>query len=324
MKAIVYERYGSPDVLELKDVEKPVPGDHEVLIKTFATTVTTGDIGVRSLNVPSGFKLMSRLFFGVTKPRRQILGAELSGEIEAVGKNVSMFRIGDRVFAFTGAKMGCYTEYKCIAETDSLAIMPPNLTFEEAAALSFGGTTVLNFFRRGKLKSGERILINGASGGVGTAAVQIAKHIGAEITGVCSASNIELVRSLGAAHVIDYTKEDFTQNGEKYDVIVDTVGTAPFDRCRNSLKERGRFFLVIGSLLQLLQIPWVSVTSDKRIIGGPASERVEDLQSLAKLAKDGVYKPVIDRSYPFHQIAEAHRYVDGGHKRGNVVITIAA
>lgn len=322
MKAIVYERYGSPDVLELREVAKPTPRDHEVLIKIHATTVTSGDWRARSLDVPVGFGLISRLFFGVFRPRQPILGTECSGEIEAVGKDVKRFKVGDRVFAFSGAGMGCHAEYKCMPENGAVALKPANLTYEEAAALSFGGTTALDFFRRGKLQTGEKVLVNGASGGVGTAAVQLAKHFGAYVTGVCSTPNVERVRSLGANYVIDYTKEDFTKNGETYDVIVDTAGTAPFPRSKGSLKEGGRLLLVIGGLPDMLQIPWVPMTGRKKIIAGPAPGRAEDLRFLAELAQAGKFKPVIDRRYPFEQIAEAHRYVDTGHKKGNVIITL--
>jgi len=322
MKAIVYERYGPPDVLQLKEVGKPIPKDNEVLIKIHATTVTSGDWRVRSLNVPVGFGLISRLVFGVSKPRQPILGTELAGEIESVGKDVRKFKVGDQVFGFSGARMGCHAEYKCMPENGAVALKPPNLTYHEAAAISFGGTTALDFFRRGKLQSGERVLVNGASGGVGTAAVQLAKHFGADVTGVCSTANMELVRSLGANHIIDYAKEDFTQNGETYDVIVDTAGTAPFSRSKGSLKKGGRLLLVLGGLPDLLRIPWVSMMSSKKIIAGPAAERVADLRFLAKLAEAGEFKPVIDRRYPFEQIAEAHRYVDTGRKKGNVIITL--
>jgi NADPH:quinone reductase-like Zn-dependent oxidoreductase len=317
MKAIVYTEYGPPDVLRLKEVEKPTPKDNQVLIKTHATTVTSADCRARSLNVPAGFGLVSRLFFGVSRPRQPILGSELAGEIESVGKDVSRFKVGDQVFAFSGVRMGCYAEYKCMPEDGAVALKPPNLTYDEAAALSFGGTTALGFCRRGKLQSGEKVLINGASGAVGTAAVQLAKHFGADVTGVCSAANVELVRSLGATHVIDYTKEDFTQNGETYDFIIDTVGTAPFSRSKNSLKKGGRLLLGVPTLLQMLQVPWV-----KRIIVGPAAERAEDLRFLAELAEAGHFKPVIDRRYPFERIVEAHRYVDTGRKKGNVIITL--
>lgn len=218
--------------------------------------------------------------------------------------------------------MGCHAEYKCMPEDGAVALKPTNLTYDEAAALSFGGTTALNFFRRGKLQSGERVLVNGASGAVGTAAVQLARHFGAEVTGVSSSANAELVRSLGATHVIDYTREDFTQNGETYDVIVDTVGTAPFSRSKDSLNEGGRLLLVLGGLTDMLQVPWASMTSSRKIIAGPAIARAEHLRFLAELAQAGEFRPVIDRRYPFEQIVEAHSYVDTGRKKGNVIITL--
>lgn len=323
MKAIVCTQYGPPDVLTLKEVEKPVPKSNEILIKVHTTTVTSGDCRVRSLNVPAGFGLISRLALGVSKPRQPILGMELAGEICAVGNDVRKFKIGDHVIAFSGTTTGCYAEYKCMPEDGRVALKPSNLTYEEAAALSFGGTTALDFFRRGELQSGERVLVNGASGGVGTAALQLAKYFGAETTAVCSAANAELAKSLGATRVIDYTKEDFSRNGESYDVIVDTVGTAPFSRCKGSLKEGGRLLLVLATLPQMLQAPWVSVTGNKKIIAGPVAERAEDVRFLAELAEAGRFKPVIDRSYPFEQIVKAHRYVETGRKRGNVVVAVA-
>ena len=322
MKAIVYTKYGPPNVLQLKEVAMPAPNDSEVLIKTYATTVTSGDRRVRSLDMPLGFELIARLVFGVFRPRKPILGTELAGEIVLVGKDVNKFKVGDPVFAISGASMGCHAEYKCMPEDGAVAIKPANLTYDEAAAMSFGGTTALDFFRRAKLQNGDKVLVNGASGGVGTAAVQLARHFGADVTGVCSTANMELVRNLGANHVIDYTKEDFTVNGETYDIIVDTVGTAPFSRSKGSLKERGRLLLVLAGLPDILWIPWVSVTSSKKVIAGPAAERAEDLRFLAKLAEAGEFKPVIDRRYPFEQIAEAHSYVDTGRKKGNVVITL--
>lgn len=322
MNAIVYERYGPPDVLQLKEVEKPTPKNNELLIQIRATTVTSGDWRVRSLNVPAGFGIIMRVVFGVSRPKQPILGSELAGVIESVGKDVSKFKVGDPVVAFSDAAMGCHAEYKCMPEDGALAQKPSNLTFEEAAALSFGGTTALDFFRRGKLQSGERVLINGASGAVGTAAVQLAKHFGADVTGVCSAANVDLVRSLGATHAIDYTKEDFTQNGETYDLILDTVGTAPFSRSKASLNEGGRLLMVLAGLPNMLQSPWVSMASSKKVIAGPATVRVEDVCFLSGLAEAGEFKPVIDRCYPFEQIVEAHRYVDTGRKKGNVIITL--
>ena len=323
MKAIVYKKYGPPEVLQLQEVETPAPKDNEVLIQIHATTVTSGDWRVRSLIAPLGFGFIMRLVLGFSKPRQPILGTELAGVVVSVGKAVRKFKVGDAVFAFSDMAMGCYAEYKCMPQDGALALKPPNLSFDEAAALSFGGTTALSFFRRGKLQRGERVLINGASGGVGTAAVQLAKHFGAQVTGVCSAANVDLVKSLGADHVIDYTQQDFTQNGQTYDVIVDNVGTAAFSRCKSSLKKEGRLLMVLGALPQMLQIPWVSMTSDKKIIAGPASASAEDLRFLAELAVAGQFKPVIDRRFAFEQMVQAHRYVDTGRKRGNVVITLA-
>jgi NADPH:quinone reductase-like Zn-dependent oxidoreductase len=322
MKAVIYTKYGSPDVLQLADVAKPIPKDREVLIKIHATTVTSVDWRVRSLNMPVGFGLISRLVFGLWQPRQPILGTELAGEIEAVGRDVSKFKVGDRVLGFSGASMGCHAEYKCLPADGTIVLKPDNLSFDEAVAISFGGTTALDFFRRGKLQSGDKILINGASGGVGTAMVQLAKHFGADVTGVCSTANVELVKSLGADRAIDYTQTDFTTNGETYDIIVDTVGTAPFSRSQGSLKAGGRLMLVLAGLPDLLMAPLVSMTTNKKVIGGPAAERVEDLDFLAKLAATGAFKPFVDRRYPLDRIAEAHSYVDTGHKRGNIVIAL--
>jgi NADPH:quinone reductase-like Zn-dependent oxidoreductase len=323
MKAIICERYGSPDVLQVKDIAKPVPGRHEVLIRVCATTVSSGDWRVRSLNVPAGFGLLSRLFLGLRGPRQRILGTELAGEIEAIGREVTRWKVGDQVLAFSGVRMGCHAEYRTMPEDGGLALKPANLDYEQAATLCFGGTTALDFFRRGKLRAGERVLINGASGGVGTAAVQLAKHLGADVTGVCSTANLELVRSLGADRVIDYTQQDFVQRGEKYDVIMDTAGTAPWSRSKHALAPGGRLLAVLGSLPELLQVPWVALTSDKRVIAGPAAERPEDVRHLAELAAAGHLRPVIDRRYRFEQIADAHRHVDTGRKRGSVVVTVA-
>lgn len=322
MRAIVYHRYGPPDVLRLEEVKKPVPKDHEVLIKVRATTVTSGDWRVRSLDVPAGFRLISRLIFGVFRPRQPILGTELAGVVESVGKDVTRFKAGDEVFAYSDASMGCHAEYKALPETAPVALKPADLTFEEAAALSFGGTTALAFLRKGKIRRGEKVLINGASGSVGTAAVQLARHFGAHVTGVCSGANLDLVKSIGADRVIDYTKKDFAGSGETYDIIVDTAGTVPFSRGQHALREGGRLLLVLGRLTDLLQIPWVSLTSSKRVIAGPVSGQAEDLRFLAKLVEAGAFKPVIDRQYRFEHMTEAHRYVDQGHKKGNVVITL--
>jgi NADPH:quinone reductase-like Zn-dependent oxidoreductase len=322
MQAVVYERYGPPEVLAFQEVAIPTPRDHEVLIKIHATTVSAGDWRARSLKMPAGFGPMGRFVLGVTRPRQPILGSELAGDVVATGQAVRSFRVGDRVIGYTGIRKGCHAEYICLPEAGMLARKPANLTYAEAAPLSDGGTVALDFFRRGHLQRGEHVLVNGASGGVGTAAVQLARYFGAEVTGVCSTANVELVRSLGATAVIDYTSEDFTENGERYDVIVDTAGTAPFSRSRGALTARGRLLAVLGGLPDLLRAPWVAMTSRQRIIAGPATPRAADVRLLAELAATGNYRAVIDRRYPFAQIVEAHRYVDAGHKKGNVVITL--
>lgn len=324
MKAFVYERYGSPEVLQLRDVEKPRPQKNEIRIKIYATTVTAGDWRLRSLEVPAGFGLMIRLVFGISKPRQPILGMELAGVVDAIGSSVSQFKVGDAVFAFCDGTLGCYAEYQCIPENGTVALKPSNLTYGEAAALSFGGTTALGFFKRGKLRHGEHVLVNGASGSVGSAAVQLARYFGAEVTAVCSAANGEWVRSLGANHVIDYQQTDFLQQGETYDVIMDTVGTAPFSRSQRVLKPHGRLLLVLAGLPEMLGGLWGAMMSRKKLkaIAGPASARAEDLCFLAKLAESDIFKPRIDRCYPFEQMVEAHRYVDTGRKKGNVVIRL--
>lgn len=322
MKAILYQQYGPPDVLQMADIAKPVPKPNEILIKTYATTVTSGDWRVRSLTVPAGFGWMTRLVFGVSRPRQPILGSELAGVVESVGAAVSRFKVGDAVFAFSDARMGCYAEYKCMPQDGAVACKPPGLSYGEAAALSFGGTTALDFLRRAKLQRGESVLINGASGAVGAAAVQLARHFGAHVTAVCGTANMAWVRALGASQVIDYTQEDFTQNGQTYHVIMDTVGTAPFSRCQASLRDGGRLLLVLAGLADMLHAPWASLTSGKKVIAGPVSVRAEDLPLLAELAATGAFKAVIDRRYPFEQMVEAHRYVDSGRKKGNVVVML--
>jgi NADPH:quinone reductase-like Zn-dependent oxidoreductase len=322
MKAIVYDRYGSPDVLRLEEVPTPSPKAGEVLVRIHATTVSSGDWRMRSLDMPAGFGLIARPVFGLSGPRQRILGSEFSGTVESVGAGVSRFRAGDAVLGFAGVNLGCHAEYRCMPENGGLALKPGNLDFDEAAALCFGGTTALDFFRRAKLRAGEKVLVNGASGAVGTAAVQLARHAGAQVTGVCSAANAELVRSLGATHAIDYAREDFTRSGEIYDVILDAAGTAPYSRSRVSLNDGGRLLLVLAGLGGLLAAPWVSMTTRHRVIAGTAAERPADVQALADLAAAGAFKPVIDRRYAFDQFADAHRRVDSGRKRGNVVMML--
>ena len=324
MKAIVYTKYGPPDVLHLEEVEKPAPKDNEVLIKVYATTVTTGDVNARGfVFVPRGFGLVSRLVFGIGKPKKTILGFEFAGKIEATGKDVTLFQKGDQVFGIDGAGMGAYAEYKCMPETGGLAIKPAKLTCEQAAVIPNGALTALTFLRNlGNLQRGQKILINGASGSVGSAAIQIAKYLGAKVTGVCSAANMELVKSLGADQVIDYTRQDFTKSDETYDIIFDTVGKTLFSGCKNALKQKGLYLASAGGLGVFGQMAWTSMTGGKKVIAGVSSERKEDLVFIKELAEAGKIKPVIDRRYPLEQTADAHRYVDKGHKKGNVVITV--
>lgn len=323
MKAAVYERYGSPDVVTIRDVAAPVPKDDQVLIRVHATTVSSGDVRVRSLNVPRGFGLISRLVFGWSGPRQKILGTEAVGVVEAVGRAVTRFKPGDPVIAFSGASMGCHAELKCMPERGALIVKPPQLDTEHAAALAFGGTAALEFLRRTNVQRGDSVLINGASGAVGSAAVQLAAHRGAIVTAVCSAANHELVKALGAEQAIDYAREDFTAGRERYDVILDTVGHLTYARCKPVLKSGGRLGLIAADLPAILAGAWVSATTKHKVLAGPAPERAEDLQQLAELAVAGHYKPVIDRSFPLDRIADAHRLVEAGHKRGNVVITVA-
>ena len=325
MKAIVYTEYGPPDVLQLNEVEKPVPKDNEVLIRVCATSVTTGDVNARGFTfVPPGFGPLPRLMFGIRRPKKTILGVELAGEIEAVGKDVTLFKKGDQVFGIDSEHWGAYAEYVCRLESGALAIKPSNMSYEEAAAVPFGAGTALSFLRKANIRRGQKALINGASGGVGTYAVQLAKYYGAEVTGVCSTSNLELVKSLGADKVIDYTQEDFTKNGETYDIILDAVvGKSSFSRCKGSLTPNGLYLAVAGGLKEAVQMLWSSMTGGKKVLFGPAAESKEDLVFLRELIEAGKIKAVIDRRYPLEQTVEAHRYADKGHKKGNVVITVS-
>jgi NADPH:quinone reductase-like Zn-dependent oxidoreductase len=303
MKAIICTKYGTPDVLRLREVEKPAPKDKEVLVKIHAAAVTSGDCRVRSFNSPLSYWIPMRIFLGVTKPRKPILGVELAGEIADVGKGVTRFKKGDQVFAMTGMRFGAYAEYTCLPEDGVVGLKPANATYEEAASILFGGTTALHFFRKAKLQSGHKVLIYGASGAVGTSAVQLAKRLGAEVTGVCSTANMELVKSLGADRVIDYTREDFTRRTERYDIVFDAVGKCPKSSRKKALVPNGTFVSVEGQ--------------------GIAKERIEDLLYLKELFEAGKLKPVIDRRYPLEYVAEAHRYVDQGHKKGNVIVTMS-
>jgi NADPH:quinone reductase-like Zn-dependent oxidoreductase len=324
MKAIVYTEYGPPDVLQLKEVGKPVPEDNEVLIKIHATTVTTAGIAV-----VTGTPFIARFDSGLFRPKNPILGYELAGEIESAGKDVKRFKEGDQVFAYTGS--GAFAEYICLPEEPEegvVVIKPVNMTYEEAAAAVDGTITALHFLRdKGKIQRGQNVLINGASGSIGTFAVQLARYYGAEVTGVCSSTNLELVKSLGADKVIDYTKEDFTKNGQTYDIIFDTVAKSSFSQCKNSLKQRGIYLTTYPTLAVLLQMLWTSMVGSKKAVVAfaglrPPSEKTEILIFLKELIEAGKIKSVIDRRYPLEQTAEAHRYVEKGHKKGNVVITV--
>lgn len=319
MKAAVYRRYGPPDVVRIEEVPRPDPKTDELLVRVRATTVSAGDSRLRSARVPPGFGVLMRLGFGIFGPRRHTLGWEFAGEVAAVGPLVARFTPADRVF---GARMGSHAEY-VVASEGSVAPIPRNLTFEDVAALVFGGMTSLFYLRdKAKIQPGERVLINGASGAVGTAAVQLAKHFGAAVTGVCSSVNAELVRSLGAERVIDYTKEDFTRTGETYDIILDAVGNGTFERCQHVLAPGGRLLLVVASLGQMLGGMLKPSRAGRQVLTGVGATRAEDLLFLATLAESGALRPVIDRTYPLALIVDAHSYVDTGRKRGNVVVTL--
>jgi len=333
MKAIVWTKYGPPDVLQLKEVGKPIPKDNEILVKIHATTVTMGDCEQRDLKLSFLQRFLLRLYIGIRKPTRiTILGMELSGEIETVGKDVKLFKEGDQVFAATGfIGMGTYAEYICLPEepvegdmsaSSQVAIKPTNMTHEEATPVPVGGLEALNFLRKGNIQSGQKVLINGAGGTIGTFAIQLAKYFGAEVIAVESTNKLDMLRSLGADQVIDYTQEDFTKNGDTYDFIVDIVSKSSFSGSINSLKENGTYLIANPGLLQRIRRRKVSKKSSKTVVFGRTYPKTEDLLFLKELIEEGKIKSVIDRCYPLEQTAEAHKYVESGDKKGHVIITI--
>jgi NADPH:quinone reductase-like Zn-dependent oxidoreductase len=331
MKAIVYTEYGPPDVLQLKEVAKPDPKEDEVLIRIYATSVNYGDlvarnfkeISPRKFNMPFLFWLLAKISFGIRKPKISILGSEFAGEVESTGKDVKSFKQGDQVFGYLGQSMGAYAEYLSVPEDGVLAIKPANMSSEEAAVVPMGAIMALYLLReKGNIQSGQKVLINGASGSIGSAAVQLAKYYGAEVTGVCSTPRLEFVKSLGADKVIDYTKEDFTQSGETYDLIFDILGKSSFSRCKSSLSQNGHCLYASFKMSQIFQMLWTSMTSSKKVICALAPGSTEDLVSVKELIEAGKIKAAIDRCFPLEQTAEAHRYVETGLKKGHIAITV--
>jgi NADPH:quinone reductase-like Zn-dependent oxidoreductase len=328
MKAVVWTRYGPPDVLELREVEKPTPEANEVLIRIHATTVTAGDCELRSLDFPIYLSLAMRLWRGLLRPRgTSIPGTELAGEIEAVGTDVKLFKEGDQVFGSAGVDFGANAEYISLPEEPGemeggVAIKPANMTYEEAATVPFGGRDALHFLRKANIQSGQKVLINGAGGSIGTFAVQLAKYFGAEVAAVDSTAKLDMLHSLGADQVIDYTQEDFTKRGEIYDVIFDVVGTVSFTRSGRSIAQNGTYLLANPLRSQMVRGPWTGMTSNRRVVMETASGTIEDLVYLRGLIEAGRIRTVIDRTYPLEQIVEAHRYVEKGGKLGNVVIAV--
>lgn len=320
MKAVFYTMYGAPEVLGIRDVEKPVPNDNQVLVKVHAAAVSITDTYFRK-----GDPFITRLFVGLSKPKNNIPGVELSGKVESVGKDVTLFKPGDPVYGSTSTDFGAHAEYKCLPEQGALAIKPANASYGEAAAVCDGGLTALTFLKeKAKIQNGQKILINGASGSVGSYSVQLAKYFGAEVTGVCSGANVEMVKSLGADYVIDYTKEDFTRGGKTYDIIFDTVGKSSFSRSKPALKPKGLYLSTVLKFTVIMQMLRTSLVGSKKAIFATTNHSRENLDYLRDLMEAGKIKSVIDKTYPMDQIAQAHAYVETGHKKGNVVITLTS
>ncbi|GAB4447570.1 MAG: NAD(P)-dependent alcohol dehydrogenase [Anaerolineae bacterium] len=331
MKAIEYTEFGPPEVLHLAEVEKPAPKENEILIKVHTASVNYGDIVARDFshltpsqfNMPFLFWLGARFYFGLSKPKVPILGSEFAGEVEAVGQAVTRFKPGDRVFGYRGQSMGAYAEYLCMPEDGVVAIKPANMSDAEATTVPSGGMTALHIMRGANIQPGQKVLIIGASGGIGSHAVQIAKDFGAEVTGLAGSRRLEFVKSLGADKVIDYTKEDFTQNGETYDLIFDVLGRGSFARSKGSLAPNGRYVLASFKMKQLLQMVWTKFSGSRKVICSLSPQSVEDLRTLKEMIEAGKIKAVVDREFPLEQTAEAHRYVEQGHKQGHVIINVA-
>jgi len=320
MKTIVYEKYGSPEVLQIKEIKKPIPKENEVLIKVHAVSVTLFDCWQRSSTAPQGFWLMSRLSSGLRKPKQTLLGTDLAGEIDVIGKNVKMFKKGDQVYAFLN-KLGAYAEYVCLPEDGTIALKPNNLTFEQASSIPQGALTALYFLRKANIQPGQKVLIFGASGGVGSFGVQIAKLFDAEVSGVCSTKKMDYVKSLGADKVIDYTKEDFTKNRDKYDVIFDTNGKSSISKSKKSLKKEGYYVFATFGLLKLFQILWLKITTNKNTVLGLLEDKAEDLIYIKELIEQEKIKTVVDKIFVAEKAAKAHEYIEKGTKKGHVVIT---
>lgn len=331
MKAVVYTEYGSPDVLHVTDVDKPVPKANEILIKVHASSVNFGDLLARNMRdltpskftMPAPLWLPTRFVFGFRKPKINILGAEFSGVVESIGNDVKQFKVGDQVFGYRGAKMGSNAEYLCVAEDSSVAVKPSNLSHEEAAGVPYGAIMAIPILKKANIQAGQNVLINGASGAIGSYAVQLAKHYGAEVTGVCSTSKVDYVKALGADHVIDYTKADFANNGKTYDVIFDVLGKSSFAHCKDSLNPNGIHLYGSFKMKQVFQMLWTSFVGNKKVICALSPEDRNDLVKIRELIEAGEIKSIVDQCYPMEQAAEAHRYIEAGHKKGHVIISIA-
>jgi len=330
MKAVVYTEYGTPDVLKVKEIEKPTPKDNEILIRVHATSVNIGDLWARNFkaispskfSMPFPFWLPARLYFGVSKPNVRVLGSEFSGKVESAGKNVKSFKAGDSVFGYRGQSLGANAEYLCVSENSLVTHKPANISYEEAATIPYGALTALSLLRTVKIQKRQKVLINGASGGIGSAALQLAKYYGAEVTAVCSTPRLGFVKSLGADKVIDYTKEDFTKNGETYDLIFDIMNKSSFEKCKDSLAPKGVYLLASFKMKQVFQMMRTAKSDGKKVICAMSSEKLEDLIFIKELVEAGKIKAIVDKRYPMERTAEAHQYIESGNKKGSVIVTM--